>query len=78
MELDINEITRLLCVKRKITVAELSVKLGKSKQNLFNKLYRGDMKLSELRRIADMLEIDLDITFTDRLTGESIVKAECK
>ncbi len=73
MELDINEIIRLLCVKRKVTVAELSVMLGRSKQNLFNKLYRNNMKVSDLKKIADILNAEVTITFTDKESGEKLV-----
>ena len=53
--MNISEMVKILCIKRNTSVAELSVKLGNSKQNLFNKLYRNDMKTSDLEKIADAL-----------------------
>ena len=64
---------KILCIKRNTNVAELSVKLGNSKQNLFNKLYRNDMKTSDLKKIADALDCDLKIEFIDRTTKEVLV-----
>ena len=65
---DIDKIVRTLCVLKGISVAELSVKLGGSKQNLFNKLYRNDIKLSDLDRIADTLGLELHLQFVDKET----------
>ena len=64
--MNISEIIKILCVKKEISVAELSVKLGNTKQNLFNKLYRNDMKVSDLEKIAEALGCDLKITFVDK------------
>ena len=63
---DIDKIVRTLCVLKDVSVAELSVKLGGSKQNLFNKLYRNDIKLSDLDKIAESLGMELQ--FVDKET----------
>lgn len=69
--MNVSEIIKIICVKRNITVAELSVKMGFSKQNLFNKLYRNDMKVSDLEKILENLNAELRVI--DKTTGTEIV-----
>ena len=69
--MNISEIIKILCVKRNTTIAELSVKMGNSKQNLFNKLYRNDMKVSDLEKILETLNAELRVI--DKTTGTEIV-----
>lgn len=71
--MNISEAIKILCIKRNTSVAELSVKLGNSKQNLFNKLYRNDMKISDLEKIAEALDCNLKIEFIDKKSGVSLV-----
>lgn len=71
--MNISEMIKILCIKRNISVAELSVKLGNSKQNLFNKLYRNDMKTSDLEKIATALDCELKIEFIDKNTKETLL-----
>lgn len=72
--MNVSEIIKIVCVKRNITVAELSVKMGFSKQNLFNKLYRNDMKVSDLERILAALDYELNISVLDKNSKEIVVK----
>jgi hypothetical protein len=71
--MDVSELIKILCVKRKTSVAELSVKMGNSKQNLFNKLYRNDMKISDLEKILAALDSELKITIVDNKTKEVLI-----
>lgn len=71
--MDVSEIIKIICVKRNITVAELSVKMGFSKQNLFNKLYRNDMKVSDLEKILDALDCELKICVLDKESKQPIL-----
>lgn len=71
--MNVSEIIKIICVKRNITVAELSVKMGFSKQNLFNKLYRNDMKVSDLERILDALDCELKIGVLDKESKQPIL-----
>lgn len=59
--MNVNEIIKILCIKRGTTIAQLSVKLGNSKQNLFNKMYRNNMKLSDLEKILSLLNAEIVI-----------------
>ena len=69
--MNISEIIKILCVKRNTPIAELSVTMGNSKQNLFNKLYRNDMKVSDLEKILETLNAELRVI--DKATGTEIV-----
>lgn len=69
--MNLNEIIRILCVKRNTTVAKLSEKMGKTKQNLFMKLYRNDMKVSDFEKTLELLNAEIRIF--DKTTGTEIV-----
>ena len=69
MKLD--EIIKILCIKRNTTVAELSSKMGFSKQNLFNKLYRNDMKVSDFEKTLELL--NSKIVIVDQESGNPIL-----
>ena len=71
--MNISEIIKILCIKRNISVAELSVKMGFSKQNLFNKLYRNDMKVSDFENVLAALNCDLKIDIIDKDTKQQIL-----
>ena len=71
--MNISEIIKILCIKRNISVAELSVKMGFSKQNLFNKLYRNDMKVSDFEKVFAALGCDLKINVIDKKTKEVLI-----
>lgn len=71
--MNISEAIKILCIKRNISVAELSVKLGNSKQNLFNKLYRNDMKISDLEKVAEALDCNLKVEFIDKKSSVALV-----
>ena len=71
--MNVSEIIKIICVKRNITVAELSVKMGFSKQNLFNKIYRNDMKVSDLEKILDALDCELKICVLDKESKQPIL-----
>ena len=53
----IAEQIRILCVRKKISVAELSRRLGSSPQNFNSKLKRDNFTVYEMMRIADALDI---------------------
>lgn len=72
--MDVSELIKILCVKRKTSVAELSVKMGNSKQNLFNKLYRNDMKISDLEKILAALDCELNISVIDKKTKKILIQ----
>ena len=58
-KINIKEIIEIGCIKNNISVTELAQKLGTSKQNLFNKLYRNDLRFSDLQKICDVLGIEI-------------------
>lgn len=72
---NIREYIRLCCVKRgNITEAELARRTGQTPQNMNNKYKRNAFKVSELEKVANALDADLQILFIDRETGLPIIK----
>ena len=68
------ESIRIALVKRgNISEAELARRLFTSTQNLYNKLKRDNFSERELREIAAVLGLKVDIAFIDPETGERIV-----
>lgn len=57
--MNIREIVEIGCIKENISITDLAQKLGTSKQNLFNKLYRNDLKFSDLQKICNTLGIEV-------------------
>ncbi len=67
------ETIRIALVKRgNISEAELARRMGISPQNLHNKMKRDDYKESELRKIAEALGLQLEISFVNPETGERV------
>lgn len=72
--MDIREYINLCRVKRgNLSEAELARRTGQTPQNLNNKYKRNTFKISELEKVADALDADLQIRFIDRATGEPII-----
>lgn len=63
---------RLIVQRNNLTLGLLAERTGQTRQNLSNKLGRGDFKESELRSIAEVLGCELQINFIDKETGEEI------
>lgn len=67
LDMDIKKIIRLQMVKSDIrTDAELASKCGWTRANYFNKLKRGNFKLSDLETIANAMGCDLSVEFIER------------
>jgi hypothetical protein len=47
--------------------------MGQTPQNLHNKYRRNVFKVSELEKVADALDADLQIQFIDKTTGEPLI-----
>lgn len=61
---------RSICGKRKIQFKELAKLSGQTSQNLYNKMNRTDWKLTEMKRVLDVLDADLCLQIVDRKTGK--------
>lgn len=53
-----------------ISIEKVAEKLGFSVQNAYKKLKRGNWSDEDLRKYADALGCDYEVTFIDRETGE--------
>lgn len=49
-----------------------AMKLGISPQTYYRKIKNNAFSISDLQKIADALEFDMEIVFTDRKTGKRI------
>lgn len=75
--LDVRNYIKHCCLNRGgITEAELARRTGQTPQNMNNKYKRNTFKVSELEKVADALNADLQILFIDRETGKPIYKEE--
>ena len=54
---------KILLIKKGMTITDLAKKLSTSTQNLSNKLKRDDFKMSELKEIAEALEVKFETYF---------------
>ena len=62
---------RLIAGRRGATLGEVAEGTGQTRQNLSNKLRRGDFKESELTQIAEFLGCELNVVFVDKESGET-------
>lgn len=64
---------RIMLVKRgNMSEAELARKLGVSPQNLNNKMKRDNFTEADLRKIADALDCEFEMSFRMKDTGEYV------
>ena len=49
-----------------ISKVEIAKKLGVSKQHISNTLKRGNVKLSSLKKLADKLGVEIELTLKDQ------------
>ena len=63
---------RILLIERNMKIKDLAEMLGYSGNNLSNKLRDDNFSEKELRKIAELLDCDLDATFTMRDTGKIV------
>lgn len=61
---------RTICGKRKIQFKELAKLSGQTSQNLYNKMNRTDWKLTEMKRVLDVLDAELRLQIVDKKTGK--------
>lgn len=72
--MDVREYIKLCCVKRgNVSEAELARRTGQTPQNMNNKYKRNTFKISELEKVAEALDADLEISFVDKKTGKPII-----
>lgn len=74
MHTDVREYINLCRVKRgNMSEAELARRTGQTPQNMNNKHKRNTFKISELEKIAEALDAELQISFIDKETGKPII-----
>ncbi len=63
---------KMLLVQRDMTLTDLSKQLERSLSTMSDKMKRDNFSEKDLKKIADVLNFDYDIIFTDRETGKKI------
>ena len=63
---------KFLLVEREMTMTDLAKKLNTGLSNISGKMKRNNFSEKELREIAEVLNFDYDIVFTDKDTGKQI------
>jgi len=61
----------MLLVEREMTLKELSKRLNKSPSTMSDKMTRDNFCEKDLRKIAEVLNFDYDMVFTDKDTGKT-------
>lgn len=72
MECSAGEKIRIILNRRRMSITELSQKIGTSRQNLTNKLSRDNFSEKEMQDIAKVLNCTFNTQFTMNDTGETI------
>lgn len=71
--MDLTQTIKIILIKRKMTVTQLSVSTNQSQSNLTHKLQRNDFRISDLEKIANALDCELSIKFIDNQTNKPII-----
>jgi len=66
MELSVADKIRSLLRDKNVPIIELGHRLGKSKQNMSNKLKRDNYSINELKEIAKVMDCTLEVNFIDK------------
>ncbi len=63
---------KILLIERDMTLTDLSKRLNKSLSTMSGKMSRDNFSEKDLKKIADVLNYECDIVFTDKETGKTI------
>lgn len=69
---DISKIIKILFVLKNTTPTETATKIGWSRQKLQAQLSRNDMRVSDLKQIADGLGLELKLQFLEKETKKIV------
>lgn len=72
MTFNCKQIMDMMLLRRKLKLNDLANRLDCVPGNIVNKRKRNNMRIGELEEIANALDFDMKIVFTDRETGEDI------
>ena len=63
---------KMLLIERDLTLTKLAKLLNKSPSTLSDKMKRDNFSEKDLREIAELINFDYEVIFTDRETGRKI------
>lgn len=64
--MDIAKEIKKILIDKDMTLTDLAEKLGVTQQNVSAKLKKNDMRISEIEKIASLLDYDVDIKFIQK------------
>ena len=64
--MDIAKEIKKILIDKDMTLTDLAEKLGVTQQNVSAKLKKNDMRISEIEKIASLLDYDVDIKFKQK------------
>ncbi|CDB14695.1 uncharacterized protein BN542_02818 [Clostridium sp. CAG:221] len=67
--MDIAKEIKKILIDKDMTLTDLAEKLGVTQQNVSAKLKKNDMRISEIEKIASLLDYDVDIKFKQKNKG---------
>ena len=67
--MDIAKEIKKILIDKDMTLTDLAEKLGVTQQNVSAKLKKNDMRISEIEKIAFLLDYDVDIKFKQKNKG---------
>ena len=70
--MNISEYIKICFIKKNMKMVDVATATNQSKANLSQKINRNDMKISELEKISNALDCDLQVLFIDRKTNQPI------
>ena len=59
-----SDLIKTLCKQQNISIAELSRRIGQSRQNLNKKLQRETLTIDEIKQISDAIGVKFEKSFT--------------
>ena len=72
MVLSVAEKIKIIADRRGITLTQLAEKLDTTRQNFSNKLNRNNFTEKDIKKIAEALSCNCEITFSFKDTGEQL------
>lgn len=68
MNISMSKKIREILKEKKMTMTALCILIGKSKQNMANKMKRDNFSMNDLIEIAEALDCKLDVSFVSKAT----------
>lgn len=72
VEMSASEKIRTILKRKGLSIGDLAMATGQSRQNLSNKLSRDNFTIKELEMIASALDCSMELVFSDNESGKTL------